>query len=155
MSGPKEYAYPAFAIHHLVQQPKKCLKEPVLKKYREEGRQYDIPLYLADESRFVPMRLKVSAGRLDNPTTYAAAFILDGERVRGVDYCEVSKKRYYKVSIPQGWHQNLIDPNLDKDDANQNRHDRLEHWTVSTFDDFLNKVSALWNIDLGKERELL
>ncbi len=155
MSGSKEYAYPSFAIHDLVKQTKNCLKEPMLQKYREEGRKYDLPVYLADEERFVPMRLKVSAGRLDEPHTYEAAFIVDSERVRGVGYCEVSKKRHYKEVIPKGWHQNLVDPNLGDEDSNKNRHDGLEDWVVSDFEDFLNKICALWNIDLGKERELL
>jgi len=156
MSGSKEFGYPSFVIHDLVKRPKKSMKLPALQKYREEGRQYDFPVYLTDEERFVPMRMKISAGRLDDRSTYEAAFILDGERVRGVGYCEVSKKRYYnRAFIPKGWHQNLIDPNLDREDANQNRHDGLINWTVTDFEDFLKKVCALWNIDLGKERELL
>ena len=156
MTGGKDYGYPSFSIHEFVKRPKKCPKPPVLEKYRDDGRKYDFPVYLTDEERLVPMRLKVSAGRIDDPLTYEAAFILDGERVRGVGYSDVSRKQYYnKAVIPKGWHQNIIDPNLDNSDANRNRHPELVDWTVTDFADFLNKVCILWNVDLGDERGLL
>lgn len=156
MTEERPYRYPAFEILRLVKAPKKCTRPPPLEKYREIGRQYDFTVYLVEEKHFELIRIKVSAGRLVDPTTYEAAFILDGERVRGIGYNEVARKRYYgQKVIPKGWHQNIIDPNLDAGDANLNRHDGMSGWTVSDFDDFLNKVCKLWNIDLGKERDLL
>ena len=82
------------------------------------------------------------------------AFLLANERVRGVDYSEIEVKKFYRTHIPEGWHQNILDPNLDPDDSNQNRHESLD-WTVTDFADFIRQVCKLWNIDLGIEEGLL
>jgi len=151
----KHFRYRSFEINDLMMKAKKCLDKPIAGRYKDLGLKYDLPLYLADEQYFVPMCIKVSAGLIDDPTTFEAAFILDNVRVRGVGYSPISKKRFYRVTLRKGWHQNIIDPNIPSEDPNQNRHDALADWSVTDLEDFFLKVCELWNIDSGLERGLL
>ena len=71
----------------------------------------------------INLRLNVSAGRPNVPESYRAALLLDDSRIRGVDYHAIGRKRFYRLVVPAGWHQNVLDPNLSGDDAN--RHEAL------------------------------
>lgn len=101
------------------------------------------------------MKLSITAGRKGLPSTYRAAFLLNGVRVRGVDFDEQRRSKFYKSHIPKGWHQNIIDPNLSPDDPKGNRHEALKDWAISDFDEFIRKVCTLWNIETGMEARLL
>ncbi len=134
---------------------KKCERPPVVASKKGQGLECSFIVYLVELNLITLMRVQMSAGRKDDPTTYTAAFLLDNERVRGVDYNPIARKKRYKETIPKGWHQNIIDPNLPSSDDNQNKHDPLPDWKVADFDDFLRKVCDLWYIDAGLERRLL
>ena len=99
------------------------------------------------------LRLCVHAGRYDEPETYRAALVLDGQRIRGVDYSEIEVKQFYKTVVPKGWHENVIDPNLSTRDIN--RHQALSDFQVSDLTDFLGKVGRLWHIELAFDEVLL
>ncbi len=126
-----------------------------LKVHGEQGLRMSANVHLADESAFIPMKLSITAGRKGLPSTYRAAFLLNGVRVRGVDFDEQGRKKFYKYHIPKGWHQNIIDPNLSPDDPKGNRHEALKDWAISDFDEFIRKVCTLWHIETGMEARLL
>lgn len=118
----------------------------------ENGRQLDLDLDLA-EGPLVNLKLHVRAGVIAHPDSYEAALILDGQRVRGVGFKAVEQKRWYKVLIPKGWHHNIIDPNLDRDD--RNRHEPLNDFDPPDLDAFFSLVVRLWNISIPREGRLL
>jgi len=154
MSDGKTFPYRSFETSDFLKRKKKSTEEKPKPKAHGSGLQVGFRLYFADEKVFVPMEVRLTAGRKELPSSYRAAFLLAGERVRGVDYSALAVKKRYKTHIPKGWHQNLIDPGLSSDDLNQNRHESLK-WTVTDFDDFIRQVCMLWSIDLGREEGLL
>lgn len=99
--------------------------------------------------------LSVNAGMLDDPQSYRAALILDGWRIRGVDFSLIDRMRFYQAYIRKGWHENMIDPSLSTTDKNQNRHVPLENFEPIDLEDFLGKICQLWHIDLVREGGLL
>jgi len=154
MTDDKQFRYRSFEIHRIMQQPKRCAKPPGATR-NGDGLRCDFTVYLAEPEMITLMRVCMSAGRTDVPTSYKAVFLLDNERVRGIDYNPIERKRLYKQSIPAGWHENMVDPNLPGDDRNQNRHNALPDWQVTDFESFIHNVCKLWNIDAGMERRLL
>ena len=103
----------------------------------------------------IRLQLHVAAGMSDDPRTYRAALILE-ERVRGVDYSEITVRRHYKEVLPKGWHENILDPVRSADDRKQNRHEALNDFDPVDLKDFLAKVCRLWKINLPQgEEELL
>jgi hypothetical protein len=122
------------------------------KSYKEHGKHLELDLDLKDGSLF-NLRLSIHAGRYDEPETYRAALVLDGQRIRGVDHCEIEVKQFYKIVVPKGWHENVIDPNLPTRDIN--RHLALPDFRVSDLTNFLGKVCGLWHIELALDEVLL
>jgi hypothetical protein len=96
------------------------------------------------------VELVIRAGRLEDVTTYSAALLIDRVRIRGVDYSKIERTFWYKKRIQKGWHQNVIDPNLD-----ENIHAPLDLGTVTDLDDFKRKIAKLWNISYKEEVTLL
>jgi hypothetical protein len=101
------------------------------------------------------LRLRICAGRFDDPTTYEAALILADQRVRGIGYSATRKARFYKQRIPKGWHENAIDPNLPTRDEERNRHKPVTDIEPTDLEDFLRKVCKRWNIELPSGDALL
>lgn len=122
------------------------------KSYKDHGKHLGVELDLKD-GPLVNLRWTITAGRYDQPETYRAALLLDEQRIRGVDYSELAVKRFYKVEVPGGWHQNVIDPNLPSRDIN--RHVALPEFEVTDLADFLGKVAGLWHIELSLDEVLL
>jgi hypothetical protein len=122
------------------------------KNYKEHGKYLQLDLDLKDGS-LLNLRLSIHAGRYDEPETYRAALVLDGQRIRGVDHSEIEVKQFYKTVIPKGWHENVIDPNLPTRDIN--RHLALSGFLVTDLTDFLGKVGGLWHIELAFDEVLL
>ena len=122
------------------------------KNYKDHGKHLGVELDLQD-GPLVNLRWTITAGRYDQPETYRAALVLDDQRIRGIDYSELEVKRYYKVEVPQGWHQNVIDPNLPTRDIN--RHVALPEFGVADLSDFLGKVAQVWHIELALDEVLL
>jgi hypothetical protein len=151
-----EYPYRSFEISSIVN-ARKIARKTNLKpeKVGENGLKYDDVLDVENSKEAITLRLKILAGRKDIVSTYEAALILAYRRVRGVGFDEIGRRKRYKVHIPKGWHQNIIDPNLPDHDDSGNRHEELPSWTVTDFDDFVQKVCTLWNINLGREETLL
>jgi hypothetical protein len=104
---------------------------------------------------FAGFVLYLVASDVKDVTTYRAALILEGDRVRGVDYSSIRRRRFCKAYIEKGWHENLIDPNLPTADIKQNRHQPLPDFQPTDLNDFLRKVCRMWQIELVFEEGLL
>ena len=66
-----------------------------------------------ESDQHVPVVLEwiLNVGRFDEPKTFKSSLLLNNARVRGIDYHEFSRRRYYKEVIPAGWRQDTLDPN--------------------------------------------
>lgn len=126
----------------------------VFRGYGEKSKSLDVDLDLKDGA-LLDLRLRISGGRFDDPTTYEAALILADQRVRGIGYSATRRMRFYKERIPKGWHENVIDPNLPTRDDHYNRHEPLTGFEPTDLDDFLRKVCQRWNIELPIKNVLL
>ena len=148
------FRYRSHQLQEIVQAAKLVREGQSLqfKSYKEHGKHLELELDLKD-GPLVNLRLSVTAGRFDEPETYRAALLLDEQRVRGIDHSEIELKRFYKVVVPKGWHENVIDPNLPTREIN--RHVPLPEFSPSDLKDFLGKVAALWHIELALEKALL
>ena len=92
----------------------------------------------------------------DAPETFEAALILAHERVRGVGWHATGKKRFYgRQIIPKGWHQNLIDPNLEPNNPDRNRHVPIKDFEPSDLAAFFMAAARVWRINLPLEESLL
>jgi hypothetical protein len=60
-----------------------------------------VPLDLVD-GPFAGFVLHVIAGDAAEVASYRAALLLEGERVRGVDYSEIERKRFYRDHLVKG-----------------------------------------------------
>lgn len=120
----------------------------------QNGRKLTLDLDLID-GPLVGLRLIVHCHNHTDPTSYRAALVLEGERIRGVDSSLVARRKFYKEHIPQGWHENLIDPNLPTNDPARNRHLALKHFSPTDLQDFLRLLSERWHIQLDFEKVLL
>ncbi len=122
------------------------------KNFKDRGKALVVDLDVKDGA-LLNLQLRVTAGRFDEPETYRAALLLDGHRIRGVDYAELETRRFYQVVVPRGWHENIIDPNLPTREGN--RHAPLSDFSPMDLNDFLGKIAAVWHIELGLDRMLL
>jgi hypothetical protein len=113
------------------------------------GKEARIPLEY-ESGRVAILEWILKAARIDDPTTYKSSLLIDSQRIRGIDYFPTERKKFFKVHIPRGWHENVIDPNTGDD-----RHEPLDLGVVSDFEDFCRKVAKYWNIDYQTEGTLL
>jgi hypothetical protein len=150
------FHYSSFRIAEIARAPK-FIREgqtAAFKRYGDHGRAADVDLDLGD-GPLLEMRLRVSAGRADQPTTYEAALLLADQRIRGIGHSATRRGWFYKEHIPRGWHENVIDPSLPTRDPNRNRHEALLDFAVTDLEDFLRQVCERWHIVLTTEKALL
>ncbi len=141
------WTFSAARVREIVVAPK-CIspEQKVEFSSQGEGKELNVLLDLIDGGSH-HLRLVVSAGRADVPESYAAAFLLNNRRVRGIDHSKIERKRYYrKPHIPKGWHENVLDYTLPA--AEQNRHDALPDFQPRDLRDFLREVCQHWNIQI-------
>lgn len=152
----REFRFSSHRLLELLASAKCPVKESELKwKDRgSSGKELRLALDLVD-GPFAGFVLYLAAGDVKDVTTYRAALILEGERVRGVDYSSIRRRRFYKAYIERGWHENLIDPNLPTADTNQNQHRPLPDFQPTHLNDFLRKVCRMWQIEFEFEEGLL
>jgi hypothetical protein len=148
------FNHTASAILQVVNAPKTIVgKDLDFKEVRiskdghSESREARVTLEMASFSGNLEWIVK--AGRVEQPATYVAVLILDGERIRGIDYSPIEQRKFYKITIPKGWHQNVRNPN-----TLENRHEALTI-DVLHLHDFCDKVAKLWHIDYEREGYLL
>ncbi len=149
------WPYSAAVVHDLVMAPK-CLapgQETVFVAHGEHGQELQVLLELVDGGLF-HLRLIVTASRADAPDTYEAALLLNNRRIRGVGFCKIERKKFFKTHIPKGWHENVMDYLLPTTDARHNRHEPLPDFSATDLQDFLRKSCARWNIQIDFTQDL-
>lgn len=148
------FRYRSHQIHEIVAAPKAVREGQSLdfKPYKEHSLTLAFDLDLKD-GPLVNLRLIVNAGQAERTETYREALLLEDTRIRGVDYRPIEQRKFYRITIPAGWHHNILDQNLSGDDAN--RHEPIPDFNPGDLDDFLHKVAALWHLDLRTEPTLL
>lgn len=92
------------------------------------------------------IRLILRAGRVEVPTSYRASLLLEDARIRGIDHHAVARKRFYKETIPAGWHEDIIDPN--REAGEKGGHVRVALADFDPLDpyDFMKRVCTRWHI---------
>ena len=90
--------------------------------------------------------------------SYACALVLEGERIRGIDYCEAAQTRFFNRAsrLVPGWHENLcyFNPNENRI-VNIHKKEGLEKFAPSDLDDFLALTTSHWNIAIPEQKEEL
>ncbi|MCH8473640.1 MAG: hypothetical protein LAT55_00245 [Opitutales bacterium] len=153
------FPYNAFQIEEIVQVEKHPRDwEPIEFEKGQRGNQSrlaDVQL-LREDARTDRLRLIIRAGRVNQPETFAAALLLENTKIRGIDFHPMERRKWYgKVAIPAGWHQDVIDPNLDQSDLNYQRRLPVEDFEPYDLVDFLKRVSTIWNITLPNQSDYL
>ena len=148
------FRYSSPILHGFVQERKKIplgkfiLKDIKSIEQKNVGKEARVPLEL-ENNRAVIIEWVLKACQINIVTSYHASLLIDSQRIRGIDYCALERKKFFKVQIPKGWHENVFDPNTGDD-----RHESLEIGTINDFEDFCGKVAKRWNIDYQKEGTL-
>ena len=152
----KTYPVPSHRLHEIVRAPK-CVQDgqaTAFRHYGSKGRKFDSRLDLTNGS-FMDLRFFVHSPAPEVVTTFESGLCIAGPRVRGIGYSAVRRLRKYKERIPQGWHENIIDPNLSPGDDNHNRHEALPDFSPTDLQDFTQKSATRWNIRLDFGEGLL
>jgi len=108
------YRYPAVRIHEIVQAAKGMVEGQSVKarKRGSKGLGFQADLELLD-GPFTDLIFRGHAGVSTDPATYDSNLFLDQERIPGIGFNPVGRKHLRKkLRIPEGWHQNIVDPNL-------------------------------------------
>ena len=148
------FPYSAHQIRQIVEMKKTIVGSRLnYVKYHEgeDSRHAKTELY-ADEV-IANLTFIVWATDFQNTETYHAVFMIDNERIRGIDFEPAAIKRGYKKVVPAGWHQNIIDPNIGTWDGN--RHEPIDLGVISGLDNFARKVCKEWNIEYGEPEKQL
>ena len=111
-------------------------------------------LDLVQSSMPINMRYHVS-GSTESQYAHNAALLLDNQRIRGIDHCDIERRKMYKTRIPKGWHENVIDPSLAVEDPDHNRHIPLPDFSPIDLHDFHSKCCKHWNIRRDREEVTL
>lgn len=150
------FRHPPHRIQEILAAPK-CLRDPSELRYSATGllpANFKVDLDFVDAA---PMDLRFcgSAGDRSRPETYRAAFLVDAERVRSIDYSPIQRRNMRrKLNIPKGWHENVVDPTRSTVDPAYNRHVPLEGFDPGDFVSFTRRAADRWRIDLDWETEL-
>ncbi len=149
------WSFSSAKVHELVKAPK-CLapgQSLAFSAQGQHGKELSVALELIDGGLY-NVRFIASAARAGVPDTYEAALLLNNRRVRGIGFSKIErKKRFGKVHIPKGWHENIIDYLLPTTDDGHNRHELLPDFRVTDLQHFLRQACARWNIqvDFGQD----
>ena len=105
--------------------------------------------------------LRYSAhGAETEPRSYAAAFILNNQRIRGIDYTPVKNMHMFRETETReaGWHENIIYADAETSTL-KNEHTayaELQGFHPQSLEDLLAFTCSRWNIELpDEERRLL
>lgn len=115
-------------------------------------------LFKGRSSLGTPMSYTVH-GNQEEVASYAAAFMLAQQRIRGIDYTQVANKHHFRDNwiLNKGWHENIryFDEDVKvivNEHANQ---DELKALTPQSLDEFHAFCCARWNIEVPKEERRL
>lgn len=115
-------------------------------------------LFKGRSSLGTPMSYTVH-GNQEEVASYAAAFMLAQQRIRGIDYTQVTNKHHFRDNriLNKGWHENIryFDEDVKvivNEHANQ---DELKALTPQSLDEFHAFCCARWNIEVPEEERRL
>ncbi len=161
-----QFRYPSCVLREFVETPKRVVggklvlrdvkgTEPqgqqIEGKGRPKSRSKEARVVLEPEGgRVALIELVIRAGRADDTTTYHAALLVDHQRIRGIDYGEIERKRWFKVRIPKGWHENIVNSN-----SGENRHEALDIDSITDLAVFCRNVAKHWHISYEEEETIL
>ncbi len=153
------FPYSEFEIESLVEAEKHTLDWEEITFHAYGGGKHsltsDTRLVLTD-GRYARFRFVVKAPLVEDPLTFAAVLLLEDTKVRGVDHHLLGRRRFYgRESIPQGWHQDIRDPNIDDPYNAKPKRKPLPGFAPYDLNDFTGKVAAMWNIVLPEENKYL
>lgn len=123
--------------------------------YGDRGKRITLDLDLAQGVPLLDLRFHVHAAVFDHPETFDASLILGPQRVRGIGWHPTGRRRFYRQTIPKGWHQNVIDPNLHPGHPDENRHIPINDFAPADLSAFFIAAAKTWNIILPAEEYLL
>ncbi len=158
------YPYTTSQIREMVAAAKTLRRPELLVKgkplpfesYGERGRRLNLDLELFKGKTLLDLRFHVRAPVFDAPGKFEAALILAHQRVRGIGWHPTGKKRFYgRQVVPKGWHQNIIDPNLDPNHPEINQHLPIKDFEPTDLAAFFMAAARLWHINLPIEESLL
>lgn len=158
MTASATFQYRSDQIRDIVA-AEKCLRNPgavppdqplPFKHYGQNSRLLMLNIDLVD-GPLLNLRFIVKAGVLQDTSTFDAALLLDDQRIRGIGYALVETKRWYKIRIPKGWHQNIINPDR-TGDANQ--HEALPDFDPTDLNEFFHLSAQKWNIKIPRGGQL-
>ncbi len=143
------FRFASHQLHEIVQAVKWLRPGQSLDFEREgtRGMKLRVDLELPD-GPLMALSLHLSCHDPAQTEGYTAALVLEGQRIRGIDYSHIERKRFYKKYIQKGWHENVIDPNLSTNDENRNRHVTLDDFQPTYLAHFRILVAQKWNIVL-------
>lgn len=124
------------------------------RKTGEDSRHLDQQLEREDQ-RADRMRLIVVVGVITQPTSYRASLMLADVRIRGIDYHGKARRRFYREVIPSGWHEDLVDPNVEYSRSNPHPRILLDGLDPSEPFQFLVWACKHWNIKLPPTEDML
>jgi hypothetical protein len=142
-----DFKYPGTVVIELVRSRKRCPESlEMLLKVLKVGTFRSV---VEPESQ-VPVLIEwvVNAGRLNDTSTFRSSLLINNTRVRGIDFHEFSRRRYYREVVPAGWHQDLISPK-----EHENRRVPFEMRDLTDIRDFVLRVATEWNIEIESEEE--
>ena len=150
------FPYPSHRIHEFVKAPKivRDGETFTVSSKGQRGAGFDVNLDLLDGA-FVDLRYLGGTHDVALPEGYKSVLLLNGQKVRGVDYHPVGQRHFYKERIPPGWHQDKRDPNLPTDHFDSNRREPLPGFSPTDFKDFVKLTAELWAIELAWEESML
>jgi hypothetical protein len=145
------FPYSGVLIHEWIVAPKSVV-EPKLdfRSRGEHAARSRVTLQLRAGGAPAFLEWTLNAGRVDQPESYASAFLVDRVKVRGVDFHELPRSRFYREISPAGWHQDIIGPV-----ENDQRREPVAIHPVTDLQDFATKVARLWHIELPEAPSLL
>lgn len=97
-------------------------------------------------------------GLKSNKYNYACALVIDGERIRGIDYCEATQTRFFNknTAIVPGWHENICYFSPDENKVvNDHVKEGFETFDPADLDDFFKLTTQHWNILIPERKENL
>lgn len=112
---------------------------------------------LAGTEQTLPPMDYCVGGNPKEVASFHASLLLEKKRVRGIDFNLIERKRLYKVIIPAGWHENVVDWRKPTNDEEHNRHVPLPGFEneFSDLERFSCSCARRWNIELETEATLL
>lgn len=135
----------------------KCSRDGALKFKKKRETTSEAYASLAGTEQTLPPMDYCVGGNPKELDSFHASLLLEKKRIRGIDFSPIERKRFYKVRIPAGWHENVVDWQKPTNDEEHNRHVLLPDFEneFPDLEGFSRSCARRWNIELETEATLL